>query len=67
MVIFLLGLLHFTIISTNLGGSFVVVHHHYGLDLLMITEVRNGDGAYDHTGYFVGAVMGASRRNPVLC
>ena len=32
------GVAPFTLISTNLGGSFVVLHHHYGLDLLMITE-----------------------------
>ena len=60
------GVAPFTIISTNLGGSVVVVLLHYDLDLLMITGARNGDGAYDHTGYFVCAVMGSSRRNPVL-
>ena len=63
---FFVGVAPFAIITTNLGGS-AVLHHHYCLDLLMITEARNGDGAYDHTGYFVGAEMGASRRNPILC
>ena len=59
------GVAPFAMITTNLGGSVVAVFHHYDLDLLMITEARNGDGAYDHTGYFVCAVMGASKRNSV--
>ena len=63
---FFVGVAPFAIITANLGGS-VVLLHHYGLDLLMITEARNGDGVYDHTGYFVCVAMGASRRNPILC
>ena len=57
------GVALFPTITANFGGSSVV--HHYGLDLLMITEAMNEDRAYDHTGYFVGAEMSASRRNPV--
>ena len=59
------GVAPFATITVNLDGS-TALHHHYGLDLLMITEAMNEDRAYDHTGYFVCAVMGSSKRN-LIC